>query len=230
MKKRGTPVLDDDDGSLDLRPSKSNPTCGACRTRDSKVWWKAPKGLSTNILCDKCGPNWRRYADLNVRPLREESLPSTKAKAVEKREGTPLTGPVSKRAKVIYILLGMRPILLTIYFYYRHSLRPIKRLHHHLLPIYPYCDVMLVGRMAHRVESWNVSNVNFVSTQVCIVPTTALLQLTKPSGCCGVVVDPANINSWICELCQNEETLEASLVRVPISRSGLLVETLIVEF
>jgi hypothetical protein len=100
VKKRtgGTPV-DDDDGSIDLRPTKANPACGACRTRESKVWWKAPKGLATNILCDNCGLNWRKYADLNVRPMREESMPSAKIKAIEKREGTPLGGP-AKRAKV----------------------------------------------------------------------------------------------------------------------------------
>lgn len=90
----------DDEGSIDLRPSKANPSCGACRTRESKVWWKAPKGLTTNILCENCGINWRKYADLNVRPVREESLPSIKSKAIEKREGTPLTGPTTKRAKV----------------------------------------------------------------------------------------------------------------------------------
>ena len=101
VKKRisGTPT-EDDDGSIDLRPTRSNPACGACRTRESKAWWKAPKGLATNILCDNCGLNWRKYADLNVRPVRDESLASGKTKAIEKREGTPLGGPTAKRAKV----------------------------------------------------------------------------------------------------------------------------------
>ncbi|KAF7308950.1 Zinc finger protein 1 [Mycena kentingensis (nom. inval.)] len=97
-------------------PSKTA-TCGACRTRESKIWWKAPKGLSTSILCDPCGTNWRKYADLNVRPLREDSVGfgvgvgssatngngqtngMTTRKGTEKREGTPLTGPVAKRAR-----------------------------------------------------------------------------------------------------------------------------------
>lgn len=92
--------LADDEGSIISHPSKTA-TCGACRTRDSRTWWKAPKGLSTSILCDTCGTNWRKYADLNVRPIREESLPATAAKKVaEKREGTPLAGPVAKRARV----------------------------------------------------------------------------------------------------------------------------------
>jgi hypothetical protein len=87
----------DDNSSIIAQPSKT-PNCGACRTRDSKTWWKAPKGLPTNILCDICGTNWRKYADLNVRPVREESLPTSKVR--EKREGTPLAGPSSKRARV----------------------------------------------------------------------------------------------------------------------------------
>lgn len=89
----------DDDSSIIAQPSKT-PSCGACRTRESKTWWKAPKGLPTNILCDSCGSNWRKYADLNVRPLREESLPLTKVR--EKREGTPLAGPSTKRARVSF--------------------------------------------------------------------------------------------------------------------------------
>jgi hypothetical protein len=108
VKKRtgGTPT-DDDDSSIDLRPTRANPACGACRTRESKVWWKAPKGLATNILCDTCGSNWRKYADLNVRPVREESLSSAKNKAIEKRESTPLGGPAAKRAKVIQITVSI---------------------------------------------------------------------------------------------------------------------------
>lgn len=86
----------DDEGSVVLQSTKT-PVCAACRTRESKIWWKAPKGLQTNVLCDTCGTNWRKYADLSVRPWREESLPKTKA--IEKREGTPLAGPSAKRAK-----------------------------------------------------------------------------------------------------------------------------------
>ncbi|KAJ7252560.1 hypothetical protein C8J57DRAFT_1722799 [Mycena rebaudengoi] len=90
-----------DEGLAISHPSKMA-TCGMCRTRDSRTWWKAPKGLSASILCDTCGTNWRKYADLNVRPVREESLPATTKlpKAVEKREGTPLAGSASKHPKV----------------------------------------------------------------------------------------------------------------------------------
>jgi hypothetical protein len=89
-----------DDESIADQSSDADNICGACRTRESKTWWKAPKGLATDILCDTCGINWRKYADLNVRPSREESLPSGKAKPAEKREGTPLAGPSTKRSRV----------------------------------------------------------------------------------------------------------------------------------
>lgn len=93
-----SPISSEDEGSVVKDLSKGITSCGACRTRESDVWWKAPKGLPSNVLCDNCGISWRKYADLNVRPVREEAM--AKAKNGEKREGTPLNGPYAKRAKV----------------------------------------------------------------------------------------------------------------------------------
>jgi len=85
-------------------PSKAHASCGACRTRDTKLWWKAPKGLPTPVLCDACGISWRKYADLNhLRPIREEAAAAKQGKA-EKREGTPLAGSNTKRVKVRVVL------------------------------------------------------------------------------------------------------------------------------
>ena len=89
----------DDEGSFIAKPRK-DVSCGACRTRESKVWMKGPKALIPSSLCEPCGMKWRKYADLNVRPMREEVGPAAKAKAENKREGTPLNGPSAKRAKV----------------------------------------------------------------------------------------------------------------------------------
>jgi len=91
--------LDDDEASIADLSAITDNICGACRSRESKTWWKAPKGLSTDVLCDPCGVNWRKYADLNVRPLREESLLSGKVKLSEKGEGTPLIGMSLKRVR-----------------------------------------------------------------------------------------------------------------------------------
>ncbi|KAJ3565703.1 hypothetical protein NP233_g7465 [Leucocoprinus birnbaumii] len=104
--------LSDDETSIVAEPASRTPTCGACRTRESPTWWKAPKGLSTSILCENCGTAWRKYADLNlVRQSRDESLSSSKTRssANDKREGTPLSGPTTKRAKVndlFYVSVG----------------------------------------------------------------------------------------------------------------------------
>lgn len=93
--------LSDDENSIVAEPASKTPTCGACRTRETTRWWKAPKGLSSNILCDTCGTNWRRYADLTfVRSSRDEQPVPQKSKAIDKREGTPLTGPSAKRIRV----------------------------------------------------------------------------------------------------------------------------------
>lgn len=93
----------DSEGSIVRMPSKAHASCGACRTRDTKLWWKAPKGLPTPVLCDACGISWRKYADLNhLRPIREEAAAAKQGKA-EKREGTPLAGSNSKRVKVCVV-------------------------------------------------------------------------------------------------------------------------------
>lgn len=112
---------DDDESSLVNVPpstaqgySRSSTYCAACRTRESRIWWKAPKGLATGILCDNCGVNWRKYADLNARPSTRDdstlnstvnggssSAPvSSKTRSGEKREGSPMSGSVAKKAKV----------------------------------------------------------------------------------------------------------------------------------
>jgi Zn ribbon nucleic-acid-binding protein len=94
----------DSEGSIVRTPSKAHASCGACRTRDTKLWWKAPKGLATSVLCDACGISWRKYADLNhLRPIREEAAAVKQAKS-EKREGTPLAGSNVKRVKVSIVV------------------------------------------------------------------------------------------------------------------------------
>lgn len=91
-------VAEDDEGSVVAEPMRTHNSCGACRTRESETWWKAPRGLATAVLCDNCGISWRKYADLNIRPMRED--PMSKIKPVEKREGTPLAQSTSKRPRV----------------------------------------------------------------------------------------------------------------------------------
>ena len=109
-----TSQSDDEESSLVNVPTsaaRSTTYCAACRTRESRRWWKAPKGLATGILCDSCGLNWRKYADLSARPTTREETSlvngtsssasvGAKTRSAEKREGTPLAGPTAKRARV----------------------------------------------------------------------------------------------------------------------------------
>ncbi|KAJ7625490.1 hypothetical protein FB45DRAFT_67118 [Roridomyces roridus] len=170
--------LADDEGSIISHPSKSA-TCGACRTRESSTWWKAPKGLSTSILCDTCGTNWRKYADLNVRPAREESVPATKKdkekeKNGEKREGTPLAGPVAKRPRTSTSAHSTPPPAVS-------TTPQIRCLACHKNG--PLGKVLKCKQCDFRVHA----------------------------GACGAIVTPDMVDSWVCEVCQNEETQEASL-------------------
>ncbi|OSD04730.1 hypothetical protein PYCCODRAFT_1433065 [Trametes coccinea BRFM310] len=165
ITREATP--DDDDTSIVMEPPR-NVICGACRTRESEVWWKAPKGLPSSVLCDNCGLSWRKYADLNVRPIREETV--TKSKAGEKREGTPLNGNQAKRAKTAS----------------SQSTPP---------PVAPQLRCVACQRNGPIGKVLRCKQCQFR------VHATA----------CGVNPDPATIESWVCDLCQNEKTLEASL-------------------
>lgn len=89
----------DEEGSI-VRTAGKNFSCGACRTKETTKWWRAPRGLSSSVLCDNCGTSWRKYADLNpLRPVREEAMAAKAKTTAEKREGTPLSAPANKRLK-----------------------------------------------------------------------------------------------------------------------------------
>lgn len=92
---------DSDDNSSVLSFAISGPartSCGACKKKESKLWWKAPRGfeLSSAMLCDSCSMSWRKYAELKI--SRSEDV--AKAKYIDKRDGTPLSLPTTKRPKV----------------------------------------------------------------------------------------------------------------------------------
>lgn len=170
--------LSDDETSIVAEPASRTPTCGACRTRDSSAWWKAPKGLSTSILCENCGTAWRKYADLNlVRQSRDESLSSSKTRlsANDKREGTPLSGPSSKRAKTSASVQSTPP---------------------------PPPSTAPQIRCLACTRTGPLGKV--LKCQKC--------EIRVHSGSCGAtLLDPTKPEKWTCELCDNEQTQEASL-------------------
>ncbi|KAG8900284.1 putative PHD type zinc finger protein with BAH domain-containing protein [Tulasnella sp. 403] len=97
----------DDEGSVVNGQLENDPSvkaalfCGSCKTKDSTVWWKGPKGLPSPVMCDACGIAWRKYGDIKGPPKQDE--PQNKKPInghAEKREGTPLPPPPPKRQKV----------------------------------------------------------------------------------------------------------------------------------
>ncbi|KAG8221065.1 hypothetical protein J3R82DRAFT_2579 [Butyriboletus roseoflavus] len=165
--------MSDDEGSIIRGSAKANSSCGACRTRESDTWWRAPKGLATDILCDTCGTNWRKYADLNIRPVREEILPPGR-KGAEKREGTPLSAPNAKRLKTSITTNGTPP------------------------PVTPAAAQLRCLACQKNGPMGRVLKCSQCHFRV-------------HAGACGVSVDKHAVESWLCDLCDNEKTLEASL-------------------
>ena len=193
-------TVDDDEGSIVTELKKGHNSCGACRTRESETWWKAPKGLPTNVLCDHCGLSWRKYADLNVRPIREEPVP--KAKPGDKREGTPLNGPTTKRAKVS--VDAPDPCL--------HKVVAA----HHVAPFTQTASSQSTPPPPPAAPA--VPQLRCVACQrngpVGKVLRCKQCQFRVHAGACGATPDPATSDSWVCDLCYNEKNLEASLVRI----------------
>jgi len=92
---------------------KQSLVCGSCRTKDSTVWWRGPRGLASPFMCDTCGIAWRKYGDIKGPPKQDE-VPIKKVVPAEKREGTPLAPPVAKRQKVSKILAFLQRLLMRV--------------------------------------------------------------------------------------------------------------------
>ncbi|KZS94685.1 hypothetical protein SISNIDRAFT_452773 [Sistotremastrum niveocremeum HHB9708] len=75
-------VLNDDEESvIRVEPNSIRPgPCGSCKTSTSAVWYKAPRNLAYPALCSFCGIAYRKYGDANAKASREE-VPSHKGKA-----------------------------------------------------------------------------------------------------------------------------------------------------
>ncbi|KAG8958510.1 putative PHD type zinc finger protein with BAH domain-containing protein, partial [Tulasnella sp. 419] len=107
----------DDEGSVvngQLENTKESAImCGSCKTKDSTVWWKAPRGLISSIMCDTCGIAWRKYGDIKGPSKQDDHPPQSKKQQAaaaaaaaaaekektEKRDSEPLPLPPPKRQK-----------------------------------------------------------------------------------------------------------------------------------
>ncbi|KZV70846.1 hypothetical protein PENSPDRAFT_685129 [Peniophora sp. CONT] len=167
----------DDEGSFIAKPRK-DVSCGACRTKESKVWMKGPKALVPSSLCEPCGMKWRKYADLKQDDSKKDEAEKEKEKEKEKgkkrdREGTPVQG-AAKRAKTSHNSTATPP----------------------------------PGGSAHPQNRCTACHKNG--------PVGRVLKCTgcgvrMHAGTCGVIPEPGLANSWLCDLCENERSGEASL-------------------
>ncbi|TCD67928.1 putative PHD type zinc finger protein with BAH domain-containing protein [Steccherinum ochraceum] len=176
-------TVSDDGDSVVHQPSKNQQMCSSCRTRESTIWWKAPKAVHPNgVLCDNCGISWRKYGELSARPIREElppaPAPPPPAKAVKpveaKREGTPLTAPNAKRQRTTSL----------------RSTPPVAA------PAAPQIRCLACHKLG---PSGKVLKCMQCSTRV-------------HAGVCGVGSDPVAVDGWTCDICTNETTQEASVI------------------
>lgn len=183
------PVVSDDNTSIYQRNDRRTYTCAVCRTRESESWWKAPRNLPTNSMCDDCGILWRKYAIKSAKgtdkekeylariqpnnsstpdpPSTRSNAAANKAQAAEKskREGTPLQLPAVKKAKGV-----------------SGAATPLKLV----------CSLCRKGGPQGQVVR------------------CAKCSFTVHSGCVGVPIEEAT-PEWTCEICSNDSNLESNL-------------------
>ncbi|KAG8782439.1 putative PHD type zinc finger protein with BAH domain-containing protein [Serendipita sp. 397] len=185
-----TVVTNDDNTSIYGRNDRRVFTCAVCRTKESESWWKAPRNLFTNSMCDECGILWRKYAIKSARNDREKEVVSSKvhshygtpeppttrsgaanAKAAsyaaerQKREGTPAAGPANKKLRLA-----------------SGTSTPLR----------------LVCSLCRKSGSQG----SIVKCGAC--------GFTIHAGCVGVPPEDTT-TAWLCEICSNEQTQESNL-------------------
>lgn len=94
LKRSRSPSSDDESSVYGFGGDVPRQVCGACRSKESAVWWKAPRGLPSEVMCDQCGISWRKYGDIRSGRIDEPK----KGNGVDKKENTPQ--PPVKRTKV----------------------------------------------------------------------------------------------------------------------------------
>ncbi|CAE6432843.1 unnamed protein product [Rhizoctonia solani] len=165
LKRSRSPSSDDESSVYGFGGDVPRQVCGACRSKESAVWWKAPRGLPTEVMCDQCGISWRKYGDIRSGRIEE----AKKGNGVDKRENTPQ--PPVKRTKVS-MSRGPSP-------------PPAPRQH--------ICCCCKKSGPVGRV----------VQCAQCGVQVHAAVY--------GVTEEEAAVETWLCELCQNEKSQESSL-------------------
>ncbi|KAJ9119411.1 hypothetical protein QFC24_005644 [Naganishia onofrii] len=187
----------DAEGSIweaDEIPREAKPTCAICGNKKVDSWYKAPRSQSGPYLCNWCGLSFRKYG---VAIPYKGTLDDTNKK-VDKREGTPLDGPTLKKLKVAAAVAAVSkpvtppppppppPRVVPCCLCLKLEPRIMARCKNCTFAIHPgkspYSE-----RMRHESDAHSLA------------------------GCYGIPAADVNVD-WLCEPCNNEKNLDASLV------------------
>lgn len=73
--------------------------CAACSTRLGDIWWKCPRTISGEAMCESCGANYRKYGVISFAKAEDSKRPEKNGKRLkEERSGasTPVPAPPPK--------------------------------------------------------------------------------------------------------------------------------------
>ncbi|KAF8673463.1 PHD-like zinc-binding domain [Rhizoctonia solani] len=185
LKRSRSPSSDDESSVYGFGGDVPRQVCGACRSKESAVWWKAPRGLPTEVMCDQCGISWRKYGDIRSGRIEEPK----KSNGIDKRENTPQ--PPVKRTKVS-MSRGPSPPL---------------------APRQHICCCCKKSGPVGRVVQCTQCGVQVHAGEAFMVPAEhdSLTRHPVAPAVYGVTEEDAMAEIWLCELCQNEKSQESSL-------------------
>lgn len=88
IRSRADSEASDDEGSLYNAAfvSANRMSCAACGTRSSNVWWKCPRTVQGNAMCEPCGSNYRKYGVISF--VKSDDAKRAEKKDVRRRKDT----------------------------------------------------------------------------------------------------------------------------------------------
>ncbi|SNX86598.1 uncharacterized protein MEPE_05307 [Melanopsichium pennsylvanicum] len=169
----------------DGEPSGSNTCCAMCSTTSSRIWYKGPASLPNRVLCVNCGLYWRKYAAETFNPdLVSVNTRNKGSTAAAASEDGLGVAPPAKLARTSRDGKGSTPAT---------SPAPVAP-----QPIPKPEPLKCV--MCKRIE-----------------PKKKLAQcrqcsLSVHQGCYGLTDEEIEMDFWMCDPCNNEQTQEAALL------------------
>lgn len=176
----------------DDAPSGPSTSCAMCSTTSSRIWYKGPASLANRVLCVNCGIYWRKYAAETFNPdlvsVNTRNKSNTAVVAAANASGVSEDGlgvaPPSKLARTSRDGKGTTPAT---------SPAPIAP------PPVPRPEPLKCV-MCKRIE-----------------PKKKLAQcrqcsLSVHQGCYGLTDAEIEMDVWLCDPCNNEQTQEAALL------------------